>query len=66
MIVDSDKDLLPWINGLQFTKGLNHIVQPKLLKSLVTNCNKKWKLNLKYTPSEFPFEINGFYNKNEI
>jgi len=66
MIVDSDKDLLPWINGLPFTKGLNHIVQTNLLKSLIASCNKKWKLNLTYTPPEFPFEINGFYDKEEI
>ena len=65
-IVDSDKELLPWITGLPFTKGLNHIVQTNLLKSLIVSCNTKWKLELKYIPPKFPLEINGFYDKENI
>lgn len=34
-IVEKDSDLLPWINGLPFTKGLNHIAEVTHLEKLL-------------------------------
>ncbi len=60
----SDKDLIPWVKGLPYTKGLNHVVDEKPLKQLLNNANKKWKTKLEYT--KIPFEVNEFYQKRDI
>src|SRR5690348_3300701 len=47
-IIEKDSDLLPWIDGLPFTKGLNHIAKEEHLEKLLWSVNKKWNIVLKY------------------
>ena len=45
-IIQSDSDLLPWIDGLPFTKGLNRIANKDTLKQLVDNTERLWDVKL--------------------
>jgi MoxR-like ATPase len=45
-MVSADHELLPWVNGLPFTKGLNHIVDKVPLEKLLVHANEKWHLDL--------------------
>ncbi len=45
-LVMTDEELLPWIDGLPFTKGLNHIVDQVPLEKLLEHARVKWKLDL--------------------
>lgn len=47
-MVNSDEELLPWVNGLPFTKGLNHIVDQVPLEKLLEHADKKWDLDLPF------------------
>lgn len=44
--VTSDSALLPWIDGLPFTKGLNRIANPDTLEQLIDNTQKMWNIDL--------------------
>ena len=44
-ISEQDKDVLDWIEGLPFTKGLNHIVDEEKLNQLINNTKSKWNLD---------------------
>ena len=44
--VTSDSALLPWIDGLPFTKGLNRIANPDTLEQLIDNTQKIWNIDL--------------------
>jgi len=44
--VRSDAEILPWIDGLPFTKGLNRIANEDLLKKLIDNTEKIWNIKL--------------------
>jgi len=43
-IVESDSELLPWVDGLPFTKGLNRISPGKPLEQLLNNLQNKWNI----------------------
>ena len=45
-LVTADEELLPWIDGLPFTKGLNHIVDQVPLEKLLEHAHKKWNFDL--------------------
>ena len=45
-LVKSDSELLPWIDGLPFTKGLNRIANPDTLEQLIDNTQKIWNIKL--------------------
>lgn len=49
-LVKTDEELLPWIDGLPFTKGLNHIVDQIPLEKLLEHARTKWKLDLPTLP----------------
>lgn len=49
-LVTTTEELLPWIDGLPFTKGLNHIVDQIPLEKLLEHARKKWKLDLPSIP----------------
>jgi len=48
--VQSDSKMLPWIEGLPFTKGLNRIANNDNIKQLLENTEKIWNINLKHYP----------------
>lgn len=41
-IVDDDGEILPWIDGLPFTKGLNHIANEQIQDKLLQNLQTTW------------------------
>lgn len=45
-LVESDSEMLPWIEGLPFTKGLNRIANESTLKQLIDNTEKIWGITL--------------------
>lgn len=45
-IVKNNNELLPWFDGLPFTKGLNHVVDTKSLSRLTEEAKKRWSLDL--------------------
>jgi len=45
-LVQSDSEMLPWIDGLPFTKGLNRIADENNLKKLIDNTEKIWNIKL--------------------
>jgi MoxR-like ATPase len=45
-LVQSDSEIVPWIDGLPFTKGLNRIANPDTLKQLIDNTQKIWNVDL--------------------
>lgn len=45
-LVKSDSELLPWIDGLPFTKGLNRIANEDTLKQLISNTEELWGIKL--------------------
>lgn len=45
-LVQSDSEMLPWIDGLPFTKGLNRIANKDTLKQLIDNTEKLWDIKL--------------------
>ena len=48
-IANDDSEVLPWIDGLPFTKGLNSIKNEEVLKTLLTELKKSWNINLNCT-----------------
>lgn len=46
-IVQTDNELLPWVDGLPFTKGLNRIVDQIPLNKLLDSTQKNWNIDLK-------------------
>lgn len=48
-LVMTNEELLPWIEGLPFTKGLNHIVDQRPLEKLLEQTRIKWNLDLTQT-----------------
>lgn len=64
-IVENDSDLLSWIEGLPFTKGLNHIAKEIHLEKLLRNVHEKWNIAIRQEYI-FPFIVNGFYERSEI
>ena len=51
-LVRTDSEMLPWIDGLPFTKGLNKIANPNTLQQLIDNTQKIWKIDLSTTPTQ--------------
>ena len=45
-LVKTDYELLPWIDGLPFTKGLNHIVNEEILRKLIHDTKEIWGIDL--------------------
>lgn len=45
-LVTADSGLLPWIDGLPFTKGLNHVANEEKLKQLIDSTKKIWNIDL--------------------
>ena len=45
-LVQSDSEMLPWIDGLPFTKGLNRIANEDTLKMLIDDTEKIWDIKL--------------------
>ncbi|MBI1663633.1 MAG: AAA family ATPase [Nitrosopumilus sp.] len=41
-IAQNDDEVIPWIEGLPWTKGLNHIVNENSLSKLLDDVSKKW------------------------
>ncbi len=46
-LVKTDSELLPWIDGLPFTKGLNRVANEETLKQLIDNTEKIWNIHMK-------------------
>ena len=44
-LVETDSELLPWIDGLPFTKGLNRVANEETLKQLIDNTKKMWNVD---------------------
>ena len=44
-LVKTDSELLPWIDGLPFTKGLNRIANEETLKQLIDSTKKIWNID---------------------
>ncbi|HZS74071.1 MAG TPA: hypothetical protein VFA69_06160 [Candidatus Nitrosotalea sp.] len=51
-IVAYDDDVLPWIDGLPFTEGLNHITNQEKLDQLLHNLKAKWGIEFKTIKQE--------------
>lgn len=43
-IAQNDEDIIPWIDGLPWTKGLNHIINQNSLSKLTAKISEKWKV----------------------
>ncbi len=54
-MVKSNSELLPWIDGLPFTKGLNRIANPETLQQLIDNTQKIWNIDLKSAQSSINY-----------
>lgn len=63
--VKTDSELIPWIKGLPFTKGLNHIVKQTHLRKLLDVVEKKWQIKLQQK-FDLPFTLNEYYDKDQI
>ena len=50
-LVQSDSEMVSWIDGLPFTKGLNRIANPDTLKQLIDNTQKTWNIDLNSSPT---------------
>ncbi len=50
-LVQSDSEMVSWIDGLPFTKGLNRIANPDTLKQLIDNTEKTWNIDLNSSPT---------------
>jgi len=50
-LVQSDSEILPWIDGLPFTKGLNRIANQDTLHQLIDNTQKIWNVDLNSSPT---------------
>jgi MoxR-like ATPase len=46
-LVTADSGLLPWIDGLPFTKGLNRVANEETLKQLIDSTEKIWNIDFK-------------------
>jgi len=46
-LVTADSGLLPWIDGLPFTKGLNRVANEETLKQLIDSTQIIWNIDLK-------------------
>ena len=44
-LVKTDSELLPWIDGLPFTKGLNRVANEETLKQLIDNTKEMWNID---------------------
>ena len=44
-LVETDAGLLPWIDGLPFTKGLNRVANEETLKQLIDSTEKIWNID---------------------
>jgi 5-methylcytosine-specific restriction endonuclease McrBC GTP-binding regulatory subunit McrB len=45
-IADNDNEMIPWIEGLPFTKGLNSIKNEEVLAKLLSEIQTTWNLSL--------------------
>jgi len=52
-LVKSDSEMLPWIEGLPFTKGLNRIANKATLKQLIDNTEKIWDIKLNSSETKY-------------
>ena len=50
-LVQTDSEMLPWIDGLPFTKGLNRIANQDTLQKLINATQKMWNLDLNSIPT---------------
>jgi len=48
-IANDDSEMLPWIDGLPFTKGLNSIKNEEVLQKLLAELKNVWNINLNCT-----------------
>jgi len=63
-IVKTDQELLPWVEGLPFTKGLNHIVDQGPLNQLLNHLEQNWNIKLgKDMKPSFPKEFEELIQK---
>src|SRR6185312_13389486 len=67
-IVEYDDDVLSWIEGLPYTKGLNHITNQEKLRQLLHNLKVKWGIEIKSRdePTEGNYEEQLFDEEQKI
>ena len=77
-LVQSDSEMVPWVDGLPFTKGLNRIANEDTLKKLIDNTEKIWNIKLNDSTTDVFLSERDFenmvkaiplvveYNKNKL
>ena len=78
-LVQTDSEMLPWIDGLPFTKGLNRVANKDNLKQLIDNTEKIWDITLnepkinyillrhsRSSPNQWKDDIGKQYNFGKI